>query len=86
MRSPSAETIALLLDRGADINTADQAGDTPLHLAARSSEPWHEPPAAEVIRLLLKEGANITTANNDGDTACDVARSDDESTRALLCT
>ena len=50
-------------------------------LAARSSDPWHEPPAAEVIRLLLKEGANITTANNDGDTACDVARSDDESTR-----
>ena len=84
-RSPSPETIALLLKRGSDIAAADQAGDTPLHLAAKHSEPWHQPPAIEIITLLLAQGANITADNNDGDTACDIARVDDEAMRAVLC-
>jgi ankyrin repeat protein len=58
------DTVSLLLDRGADINTPGEYGWTPLQLAAH----WEH---TEVARLLLDRGAkmDIFTACLLGDTA-----------------
>ena len=43
------------------INTTNQNGNTPLHVAAKSGH-------KEVTSLLLKCGANVNTADSDGKT------------------
>ena len=85
LRSPTPETISPLLDSGVGVNATDREGDTPLHLVAKASEPWHQPPTVNAVRLLLTFGAEITTINDNGATTCVVASLDDENTRALLC-
>ncbi len=60
--------IQLLLDRGADINAASDAGDTAMHAAAfRGSE--------EIIKLLVAKGANLRAKNKQGRTPLDTALS-----------
>ncbi|MGB4545415.1 MAG: ankyrin repeat domain-containing protein, partial [Smithellaceae bacterium] len=62
------EDIAVELIRsGAAVNITDLDGNTPLHLAARSSPD-------RVIRLLIKKGASPYLKNNEGKTALDIAR------------
>jgi ankyrin repeat protein len=50
------ETVALLLDRGADVNVKDGDGWTPLIKAASANLP-------DVVRVLLKHGADLDVAD-----------------------
>jgi ankyrin repeat protein len=51
----------ILISSGADLKSRDQAGDTPLHYAARSG-------SASAVQLLLDRGAPVNATNNNGDT------------------
>ena len=55
-----------LLNWGADPNESDSAGDTPLHVAARTGE-------AEVAEVLLERGASTSKVNNLNETTFDTA-------------
>ena len=59
--------LALLLDRGADIQHRTRKGGTPLHFAA-----WGNPNPA-VVALLLDRGADIDARSEDGTTALHAA-------------
>ncbi len=75
---PNPELIALLLDRGADIEATDRHGGTPLHHAAGKA---HE----KVARLLLTRGAKVDATNDRGATPLHVAcRNDSENVAELL--
>ena len=65
MRSP--RIVRLLIDYGADINTIDSAGDTPLHRAARQG-------SLEIVKSLLNAGADVDAKNDMGLKAASVAR------------
>jgi ankyrin repeat protein len=51
-----ADLVKTLLDRGADVNRADDTGWTPLHAAAYGGHP-------AIIRLLLDRGAAMPASN-----------------------
>ncbi len=53
------EATNLLLQQGANIDAADNSGETPLHIAAFNS-------SSEVGRVLLERGANIEAADKAG--------------------
>ncbi len=59
------EVVALLIERGADVNrkavAPDQQGGTPMHWAAVTGN-------AEGIKLLLEAGANVNAPDNSGAT------------------
>jgi len=59
-------TMALLLDRGADVNARQQLGFTPLHSAASGGD-------AELAELLLARGADPRAKSDDGKTPAEVA-------------
>ncbi|MEQ1579702.1 MAG: ankyrin repeat domain-containing protein [Steroidobacteraceae bacterium] len=66
-RVPDAiEAIKLLLAKGADVNQANNAGNTPLIGAAIRGEP-------ALVEFLLQQGANPNAKNGVGLTAMDVA-------------
>ena len=54
--------MALLLDRGFDINATDDKGNSPLLIAMVENEPAN-------IMAILKAGADATHANAKGETA-----------------
>jgi len=60
--------IQLLLDRGADIDAKDNAGNTALHDAAERGY-------LGIVQFLLKKGANIEAKNNAGNTPIALAHS-----------
>ncbi len=60
------EFIKLCLERGVDINAANDAGDTALHGAAVRG-------ADSIIRFLVRQGARVNTANKQGRTPLDIA-------------
>jgi hypothetical protein len=62
-----AATIVCLIDAGADANTADMDGATPLHRAVRTR-------CAEAVRTLLAHGADPTRKNKSGSTAMLLAK------------
>jgi len=62
----SVEAITKLLDAGADINSLNDNGQTPLHIATF----WDN---ADAVRLLLERGADKTIKNKSGRTAADLA-------------
>ena len=67
--SPAEEKNALaaaklLLDRGADVNAANEAGQTPLHAAAAIG-------ANGVVRFLVERGARLDAKTRQGRTALD---------------
>lgn len=59
--------VALLLQYGADPNTRQQGGWTPLQGAAHLGD-------AEMVRNLLEHGADRAAANDEGKTALELAR------------
>ena len=60
--------IDFALKAGAEVNTTDNQGHTPLQWAARHSSPV-------VISLLLDAGAEATAKNSEGEMAIDFAKS-----------
>lgn len=63
------EEIALfLINQGAQINRADQKGNTVLHLAV-----YHG--MRQLVKELLAKGASVNVANNEGDTPLDFCKS-----------
>jgi ankyrin repeat protein len=54
------EVLKMLLERGTDVNMADQYGNTPLSEAASKGCD------REVMRMLIKAGANIRATNVSG--------------------
>ena len=64
--------IALLVDRGADIDAIDRHGNTPLHRVAMLME--RDPKFIAVVESMLAQGASVDARNHSGATACEVAR------------
>ncbi len=64
------EMVALLLDRGADIELTDDVGWRPLASAAREGQ-------TEVVRLLLDRGADIDALGWNDDSALGIAALED---------
>lgn len=62
------ETLALLLERGADANAAQQRGVRPIHDAAAGGD-------AAVVALLLMYGADLAAVTDEGKTASEMALS-----------
>lgn len=62
--------VRLLLDHGADVNSIQVDGKTPLMLAAKSVMASHYGGSyAEVVELLLEKGSNVHVRDEDGNTA-----------------
>ncbi len=62
----NAEAVKSCLDRGADVNSRNNNGATPLFLAAFQNRP-------DLVQLLLERGADSTIANNGGKAPREVA-------------
>jgi serine/threonine-protein phosphatase 6 regulatory ankyrin repeat subunit B len=60
------EVVRELLEHGANVNTADNEGETPLHIAGWEGH-------VEVVQELLEHGANVNTADIYGRTPLHVA-------------
>ena len=58
--------IRLFLDAGADVNSATNNGETPLHAAAARD-------GAAIVRFLVERGANLNAKDKSGRTPLDVA-------------
>jgi Ankyrin repeats (many copies) len=65
---------------GANVNSKDSRGNTPLHCAATISE------RRPLLRMLLDNGADPTAKNSDGKTPLDVVPQSRQSLRAMLRT
>ena len=63
--SPGYQAIELLLDRGADVNAANGAGETVLHQAVSRGD--------AIVRLLTMRGARVDVRDKQGRTPLDVA-------------
>ena len=57
----------ILLDKGANINSRDASGDTPLITTSKNN-------CETTTVLLVKKGADLNLKNNDGKTALDLAK------------
>ena len=63
----STAAVALLLERGADVNARQQVGYTPLMGAASGGR-------EDLADMLLRNGADPSALSEDGKTAADIAR------------
>lgn len=61
-KSGNIPALKHLLSKGADVNTPDEKGITPLAWAAMAGQ-------AEAVELLIKQGAKLNGKNRDGSTA-----------------
>ena len=60
------DALRLLLDKGADVNRADEAGVTPLFIVCLMGH-------VDAVRLLLEKGVDVDRPNNKGQTPLHVA-------------
>ncbi len=60
-----AEEVERLLRQGADLNTGDKEGNTPLHRAAANCR-------YALAQLLVQHGADVNTRNSQGKTPADL--------------
>ena len=58
-----ADVVKALIDKGAEINTRNEDGNSALLIATESNE------GAEALPILLDKGADVTVTNNEGRTA-----------------
>lgn len=65
---PSVEIVDFVLSQGADINSADQFGETALHKAVKTTDLGFD-----VVALLVEKGANVNAATRKGETVLKVA-------------
>jgi ankyrin repeat protein len=65
-QAAQVETIACLLDAGADANAFDKSGVAPLHRAVRQR-------CAGAVEVLLRKGANVRLKNKSGSTPLHLA-------------
>lgn len=78
--------VKFLISKGANVNTADLKGDTPLHLLANYTSKLNQEESRikenveredenliAVIKLLLANGANLSTKNNNEQTPFSIA-------------
>jgi len=72
------ELIKILLDKGADIESTDYAGMTPLAKAV-----W-QTSDVDSVKLLIKMGANVNAKNDEGQTILDFALAIRDG-KAILC-
>jgi ankyrin repeat protein len=68
VRSGSAELVNLFLEAGAEVNAANDIGETPLHLAAQDDK------NLELVRVLIQSGADINAKGLFDETALGVAQ------------
>ncbi len=71
------ETVAALIAAGADVTTADQDGNTPLHAASFGVQ-------EKTVRMLVRAGADVNAVNNRGETPLIVAASRDFDNPAIV--
>jgi ankyrin repeat protein len=69
-RLGKVENVARYLKEGADINTLDPVGNTPLMLAAQRGHP-------ETVKFLIEKGADVTKTNRFGKMAINLAKDPD---------
>ncbi|PGH18362.1 hypothetical protein AJ79_00428 [Helicocarpus griseus UAMH5409] len=62
------ELILILLKYGADINTKDDQGNTPLHCALNHWLKTDTPENLSIVKLLAEKGADLQALNNYGNT------------------
>jgi ankyrin repeat protein len=77
IRDADAPAVRKLIDKGADVNSRDEQGNTPLILASFYAGP-------ECVALLLEKGADVNAANKAGVTALIRAATNFEKTRLLV--
>jgi len=65
-RGGSVSMLALLVDKGAEVNAVDRGGSAPLHSLASAGN-------TEGLRLLLDRGAEVNLASAQGETALHLA-------------
>jgi ankyrin repeat protein len=69
-RLGKVENVARYLKEGADINTLDPVGNTPLMLAAQRGHP-------ETVKFLIEKGADLSKTNRFGKMAIHLAKDPD---------
>lgn len=62
--------VELLIEKGADLDLADETGSTPLHKACKRGN-------LKLVKFLIEKGANLNLKNKDEFTPLQVARSND---------